>query len=946
MVWSKIGAIMKTSLQEQIRKLTRAHRAKARALTLLRTAWVFLAAALLLIYLDVAFQFPDQARLILDGTVLLSLLLVFIFSFRYLTRAASVEKMVARLVEAHHPELENDLVNSLQFLEEMKQQLSGPVSKELMAQEITLTSAKLQAVKGLEALRPPTLKTEALLLAGLCSVALAAFIFLGPVASAVLPRFLDPYGDHPPYNPTTLALTPAGASVDYGDDLKVELRTDGPKPNAVALVLAGPNGRRIASVPMFEGGEKQFFQTIENVREDLVYHVEIPGGRSKKQKLTVTKWPRIETTMVTYEYPAYTRLAPQTRLLKEPLLKAYKGTKATLTLMSNRPLKGGALKLGDQEFPFAVSSSNTVAVTIPLLAAGTFTGTIVDTEGNPSRDKFQGQIEIEPDLKPEIAIVSPGMDSFATPDAKIPVNIEAKDDLGVSGVEFFQGFGGKDLVKQKLAVEPGLFVNAIHELDLAELKAQPGDTIEYYASALDSSPDAPQSTSTQPFKLAVISHEQYRELMQTQMTAEDLAHKYSEIMQQLEELAAAQEKLQKQTAELEARVAKGEKSPELESQLEQLKEEQQKLAAKSRDLAEQLRQEAKTPDVFDIEKDFKKLLEQFAASLDGAGEEMTQGAEQMAQAPRPGGQNLKQAGQHQQNALEKLRQAQGEFKESIQQANDDIVRVAKLLEDVERFKELLSRQKSVETQARQFRQMQNPGFDDVLRLKELGEEQQQIQQELDQLAKDLGQHAREIELDYPKVAGDARKIAQEIAEKNIPGLMKDASGRFASANGVQGYPPALEAYEQMESLVSQCNSSGNSAGSQCELRLRISMNMKLGNTLQQMSRGFGQGQGSGMGMGMGMGRAGRGSSGESGSTPFGLFGPQGMKQPKSSRGGGRNHTKAESIGGPPEQVATSFEEVSSGKKADLELTGAGGERVMQEYRKLIDAYFRKLAEEK
>lgn len=943
---------MNTLLQEQIRNLTRAHRGKARALTALRAAWVFLATALLLAYIDVAFQLPDLARLILDFGVLVAIIAVIVVSFRALTRAVSAEKMVARLVEERHPELHNDIVNSLQFAEELQRDQPRPVSKELMAQEISLAAEKLKRVKGFEALRPPTLKKEGLVLIGLGAAVVVCVIFLGAITSAVVPRFIDPFGDHPPYNPTALTVTPNGGSIDYGEDLKIEARADGPKPANVALVLTDGNGKKISALPMFEGSAAHFFQTVQNVQDDLFYHVEIPRGRSKRQKVGVTKWPRIQTTMVTYEYPAYTKLPPQTRLLKEVTLKGYKGTKATLTLLSNRPLKGGALKFGAKEVPFAVTGSNTVSATIPLLEKGAFSGSIVDTAGAATRDKLEGQIEIEPDLKPEVTIVSPGMDSFATSDAKVSINIEAKDDLEVTRVELYQGFGGKDLAKQTLKIDPGTMVNTIHEIDLAKLKAQPGDIIEYYASASDSSPDGPQSAATQPFKLAVISHEQYRELMQMEMTAEDLAQKYDDLMRQLEQLASAQEKLQKETAELEAKKATGASSPELENQLKQLQQEQESLTAKTRDFAEQLRKEAKGADVFDIEKDYKKLLEQFASTLDKAGNEMQQGAEQMQEgANKSDGQNLKQALGHQQQAMNDLRQTTDEFKKSIQQANEDLARIGKLMEDVEEFKELLGRQEAVETQARQYRQMQNPAFDDVIRMKELGEEEQQIQNQLEQLAKNLNEHAEEVQKDYPKVADDARNIAGQISEKKIAQSMKDAADKFGSANGVAGHPPALEAFEQMKSLVSQCNSSGNSASGQCEARLRISMNMNPGDTLKQMAkrfgRGNGRGQGNGTGMGIGgIGVAGAGSSGSSGAKPIGMFGPDGAKQRPRSSGGGRSDKKAESIGGPPEQVATSFEEITGTTKSPLEAPGAAGERVMQEYRTLIEAYFRKLAEEK
>ena len=48
----------------------------------------------------------------------------------------------------------------------------------------------------------------------------------------------------------------------------------------------------------------------------------------------------------------------------------------------------------------------------------------------------------------------------------------------------------------------------------------------------------------------------------------------------------------------------------------------------------------------------------------------------------------------------------------------------------------------------------------------------------------------------------------------------------------------------------------------------------------------------------------------------------------------------------PEAVAASVEELATTKNTELELPGGGGERIMQEYRKLIEEYFKRVAEEK
>ncbi|MCP4641191.1 MAG: hypothetical protein GY851_12190, partial [bacterium] len=171
------------------------------------------------------------------------------------------------------------------------------------------------AVREREALRPTTFGKE--LLAGVLLVGLlvAVAVFAPRIFFTVAPRFVFPYADYPPYSATALVVDPPGAAVDYGESLRVSVETRGPEPKSVALVLRDSEGREREAFPMFDAGEGQYFQTIENVQDDMEYFVRIPRGRSKRYPLTVTKLPRIEFATVTYTYPAYTRRASETRVL-------------------------------------------------------------------------------------------------------------------------------------------------------------------------------------------------------------------------------------------------------------------------------------------------------------------------------------------------------------------------------------------------------------------------------------------------------------------------------------------------------------------------------------------------------------------------------------------------------------------------------------------------------
>jgi len=941
------------TLERQLAALQTAHRRQARKLVAVRSLWLAILAGLALLYVDLFLQLGDPTRLWLELGVGAALVSVAILTGRRLTRATSEERRVARLIEEGNPDLRNDLVNAIDFRETLERGAPQPVSTELMQQQIGLATERARAVKRLDSLKPPSLRLEARVLLGSVAVAcLLALVFMGHF-SAVVPRYLDPFGDHPPYSPTQLSLDPAGATVDYGQSLKIGARAAGPKPTSVSLVLLDKERRELASIPMFDGDDTQYFQNVENVQDDLLYFVRIPGGRSKRYLLSVIKWPKIQSATVTYEYPAYTRLLAETRYLNERVIRGYRQTRARVTLWSNRPLKGGVLNICGKDYELVRRESNSVAAAFAILTNGTFSASITDTEGNLTREKLEGTVEVLPDLKPEIAIVSPGMDSFATPDAQIPINIEARDDLGVVRIELIRSLNGAN--DQRTPVHSGegseKLVNVVETLDLATLGVKPGDSIEYYATGTDTAPDAPHTAATPAYRLAIISQEQYRELVQSQMRAEDLTKKYNDLMEQLGRFVDQQSGLEKQVSQLKTNLERnGALTPLEQQQVQQGRAAQDELAKQTEQFAQELRDEAKRPPVFDVEKDYKQALEKFAARMDQAGQAMARGSEDLKQAAdKPPGKeglaDLSSALENQREALAQLGQNRDDYQQGVKRANQDIEKIARLLEDVELFKALLNRQKNVERQARSYKDIPDPGLDDQIRLKEFSEEQATVEEALAQLKGDFQTHAGEVEADYPKVAADARKIADEVRKRQIGDLMESASTHLAWADARGGHEKAQAAYDEMKAMVGECNSAGGDAQAECELRLKITLNTALGNTLQQLAKGFNPGSLPALGAGMSAGLSGQ-SGQAGGQTQVAIFGPDSTRPNQRSKGGGRSDRKSQSAPEPPESVAANIEELTTPKNAELALPGGGGERVLQEYRHLIEEYFKRVAEEK
>lgn len=934
-------------LQSGVARLRAEHARRVARFAAVRAAWLALALLLALPVLDGLLALPAAVRVLLDATLVGLPAAAAIAARRRGLASPSPERMVARLAEQADPALGNRLVNALDLRDLARAREPEGLSRPLMERAIEDGAARAQAIADCAFLSPARLARERRLLAAAAALLLAAPLVSPRLFLATLPRFLLPGGDFPPYSLTEFDVEPGDAQVDYGADLNVAVHTRGRKPPAMSLVLEDTRRRRLAELPLYESESNTYFQTLEHISDDCLYHAAAGSARSKRYRVGVVKVPRIDAVRVTYEYPAYTRLRSETRYLPDGVVRGYRGTRATLLITSNRRLAGGEIRIGTRAIAMAPASEpNTVAGTFAIEGAGPFTAGLRDEEGRAANRTLEGRIELLPDQKPEVAVVSPGQDSFATPGARIPVNIEARDDLGIAEIRVYRGLNGSPDFARALYAGAGAhaFVNVMDAFDLGDLGVRPGDTIDYYVTATDSRPDEPQTAASPAFRLVVISEEEYAQFVRSRLTAEQLEAAYGRLLDGLQELAAEQQRLRDEAERLRSENAPADEARR-RSRLRDLEEQQARLAQRARESAEEFAREAARPAVVDVEHDYKAILKSMAERLGQAASDMAAGEAAAGRAAEAAGAEaqagaLAEAVAAQERALANLGASEREYRERIAQAGRDITRLFALYEDVETFKALLERQKAIERQARSLAEEKEPDFQQRVRLRELQADQEDVRRQIGELGASLARHAEAARDDYPKMATDAEAIAAKISELGIEKTMGGAAGSFRVLDGSQGHAQALRAYEDMLSMVSLCQSGGGQAQAECENRLRITMNVALGQTFSQLAQNMNFGMGLGAG-GMGTGQAGQGSGGQ---TPFGLYGPSDfLDQGRPEMAGiGRRNEKAQSPLVPPGSEAGSLEEIAIARESELEIDAPGGDRMIEEYKPLIVEYFRRM----
>ncbi len=953
------------SLIDAIDYLNAVRKQNIRRLTAVRTVWIALVLGILFFYFDAIAMLGGTQRLVLGIIFLVVLITVFLLSPAFLNRTKNREKMLARMIESKHPDMDNVLVNAIDFDQSIKERKVRNVSEPLMRKEINLAIDKFDKMETVEGLELPTMKAESrILVIAIAACLVFVIVFYNLVVSEV-PRFLDPFGDHPPYCPTQFVVEPAGTTIDYGQDLTINVKTKGKIPDDVSLVFKSPEGEFLNELGMFSSGEGRFSQTIEDVRTEMVFYAGIKRGRSKYYKIDLSKTPRIELVRADYKFPEYTQIPGKTKDLSDAdaQLKGYEGTKITMSVQSNRPLAGGNVTIGNKKYECTPDSENSVKGDFPLLANGEFSVSLTDIEGNKSTDKFTGKIEIIPDGEPYVTIVNPGMNSFAIPTAIVPIIIEAYDDLGVQDVSIVRSLNDSDDSRKVLSDsnQADIFIRVAEMFDLSDLGLRPGDTIDYYATATDSVPGKPQTAASEPFRIEIVSEEEYAKSMQEQMDAEQLEKKYENILSKIEELIDMQKELEQETSEMKEEIEKGADpdSQEMQDKLRQLAQKQNELGEKTRQVSQKLTEESKTPPVFDIEKDYKEALAEFAKHLDNASEHMDTSADKLGETAKAEGGNigsLGMANEEQKKALEEMGEKTQAMRDAIRQANNEIAKMFDLMKDVNTFQQLYESQKNLARQTKTLSQVEEPDLDTQIRLKELAEEQQLIKEGLEKLQEQFREHATEVQDEYPDVAKDAQAIAKEIEMRQIPDIMQEGKDSLNQGNCKSGHQKAQEAYEQMEAMIQFCQACSGGACDQCAFRLKLMMMLNPGNTMQQMAQGLKMGMGMGTGMGMGQGFAGafgQGASGYGGGySQYAMFGGETF---------GRNHLRQSSlISARPKHMYTdmiqksilsnnlsgNIEELSKQDEKETEFEAEGQNKMMVEYNKLIEAYFQRLAEDK
>jgi hypothetical protein len=854
----------------------RVHQKEAGGRLLLRSVKHVCAAVLSAFVLDVIFHLQAGWRLGVLLVLIFGVLVLAVFAWQLAFVRRNRIEHIARFLETRDPALGSRLINLLQLNEQTRDGPDplSPLTRDLARQAVETYAAELRDVPVEIIARTDDvrlhLKRAAWALFGFAVVLAICFRITATEAA----RFLDPYGDHPPYSFTHLEIMqpgPSGTNVLYGKGLIVKVKASGHHPKEVFLTSFPPGHiEQAVTVPMFDEGGVGYNQMLDNVRSGLVVfaHTKDHVSESKQVRVGVVLTPQLEKTFVRISPPAYTGLRPQEKLYEFKGVQALEGSEVKFRLQSNRPLREGWLEIsgGDQpsrRVPLNKSAENEVAGSFIATDSGRLRFGIVDIAGLPSLGDYEGALTVTHDLPPEIHITNPERDAFAAMDFKLQAQIEASDDYGLREIRFHRGLNGvyaapKVFKYAKVALDGRI----TEDFNLAELGIRPGDVISFFAEAVDNAPQ-PHLARSQTVRLQVISVEDYNNYLREQTDLSDTEAKYAELNDDLQALIERQKKLGEAAQKLHDQLAKADAKQRaaLAQQLDILIAQQNELNAQLNRQAERMANFVRQNPVYDVEKDLQEALRQQAGEIRLSTQDNDFAARDIAQRSSPPGgprrlspdmlDDFKMASD---NQVARLGQAHEEADKEIVQPLEDLGQMQELVKDFNLFESLYRTQQDLAQQAQAYNRPGELGREDQLALKNLAATEKQVADTLDQLQDKLRDDAKSAEKLFPKAARSGRDLADKISGQRMEPLAEQATGQMLAGAGEPSFQLADRLRGEMEKLFGQCQGGDCPSGDELDTYLRL-QRMNPGNNFAQMARsrkfGFGKGRGqAGTGEGM------------------------------------------------------------------------------------------------
>lgn len=731
-------------------------------------------------------------------------------------------------------------------------------------------------------------------------------------------RLVHPWGDQPVFSQIQIDVQPGDVAVVYGGDVEIRASVRGGTASNLETVLVSEKGAE-EIVPMFAEANGTWRTSLTNVTAAGKYFVRSHQARTGHFALRVITVPRITAVTASIEAPAYTRL----RAIEGPIpsagIAALPQSTITFRAKSNRPLSGGTLQVvtadGTQQVAMTASGDEVQAqVQVKAGGGGKVLLHVKDTGGQESTDPFTTGITLLEDQRPFVRVVDPRPQSYATPNARLPVSVLAEDDFGLTAITLYRSLNESRALGIDLPLKPEgpPRQRGQADLDLGPLGLRPGDIIRLSARAQDNDAAGPKGSESPSVTVQIISQQDYNRMLVARAGLEMLLSKYQQAQRRLEQIEAELRRMKEELAKAQGT------SPLSDPQ----KQDANTTAEAAEKGAEEVERSKEVVLPFDIDQALAGQLDDVVKRLRTVSGKLKEGT------GKPGATVQDQIALLEE-LIKEVEREKREFAAEVTIPLEHLAKVYALVADQAKFVQLYKREAGLAERLTAMKDNAGEDAREKPRLRETEEEQKEVRLALLKLLDEIEAHAGTLPQDHEQL-GPFRKSAEEFAarvrEAEIDGHMETAESALGELWVGMARQEAVIAARLLKDFIDESEALGGQ-GQGC-LTFMPSLSRNMGNTLAQLLGAAGLGGSGGYSM--------AGNSGEN----VGLYGnsPISLSQQAGGMPSGGGPT-----GGGLEEIAASRGNAEIVGTATP--TGASALPVPAQYRRRVDQYFQRVADE-
>lgn len=614
--------------------------------------------------------------------------------------------------------------------------------------------------------------------------------------SASLYRLSHPLTDFPVPSRTRLSVSPGDMEIAAGAPVTFTAEVSGEIPETAVAELSVA-GKPWKTVELARLSPTAFSATLHDLTASTEYVVKAGDAESRSYRISVIDHPDIAALGLSYQYPAYTQLAPKTTADGNGDILAVKGTRVRIEVEATQSLSLARIEFDEQEsLPMVVAGTKAQA-NLPVLHDTPYRIILQNREGRANPDPPVYRITAQEDRYPDVMIVAPGRDTQLTENIMVAMNVAGVDDFGFSAMNLVYQKGTEGETSKKfIPIEMRSTTFSVpYVWDLSGLGLFPEDVVTYYVELFDNDAvSGPKRSVSQTYTVRVPSIvEIYEQLENTQQAQVD----------DLEEMLRTQEEAQEKLRELNRELAEQEQTGNPEEKREmswEKKKEIETLLSQQEQMAQEVLDAAET-----LEKAMEQLSEQDMQSMELI-EKMNQLRELFKEIATP---ELMKALKDVREAMKKLDSQQlkesmkdfeleqEEFMKRLERSLSILKRMQteqEMLAAIRKTEELLKRQEELQYATQEA--SRNPSEQAK---EELSKKQGELSKDAQALQKDIEDLADKMEQIENTPAEGMRDVARSVQRQGLSERMN----RIGQQLSVGQMTPASQGQQQVSESLAQ-----------------------------------------------------------------------------------------------------------------------------------------------